>query len=294
MTSGYSKAIFLDNMRKRTIPNNQGIFLYNWSGVNYRGETTDTKEKYVNVAIDELLSVNQNHYFKNLGHSERLQYRVESHKESQIVYDSFNKENSNRKEEKFAMQMLLASKERQETFGILGKMLDYQVPLKARKEDLTGGQVDQSNKFGKIDLISVSDNEAWLIELKLCDSSETLLRSLLEIESYCQILNVINFQTSYDEVKNKPIRKAVLIGCHCSVDYQHDHQRSVMHHDSTIYRDSEKLENCSAEMHSIQRLLNHYQIEVFVIHGHGQFHYNSTDITLWDFSGLKHIRCSSI
>lgn len=57
-----------------------------------------------------------------------------------------------------------------EVFPGIGIVLDYQVPLKNRRED----------KAGKVDLISLNEDNLYLLELKRQDSNETMLRCVLE------------------------------------------------------------------------------------------------------------------
>ncbi len=65
----------------------------------------------------------------------------------------------------------------------LGKIIDYEIPLKEKMSD----------KLGKIDIISVDSNgqSVRLIELKIKNKNgdETLLRALLEIYTYYKLID---------------------------------------------------------------------------------------------------------
>lgn len=107
---------------------------------------------------------------------------------------------SNREEEIFAKALI------NREFSGLGKVIDYQVPLKATNGD---------KGAGKIDLISAKNSNAYLIEFKYADNAETLLRAVLEIWTYGLQLNRRNLLSSYHLPARAVIKKAVLlvIGC---------------------------------------------------------------------------------
>jgi len=81
---------------------------------------------------------------------------------------------SNREEELIAMAMF-----RQGEISSLGKILDYQTPLKNKRTD----------KAGKIDLLSYDGTMLRILELKEPDSSETMLRCVLEGFTYLQTVD---------------------------------------------------------------------------------------------------------
>ena len=59
-------------------------------------------------------------------------------------------------------------------YDCIGKVIDYQVPLKNVRND----------SVGKIDMISTIDNTVYLLELKRKSNPENLLRCALEIYTY--------------------------------------------------------------------------------------------------------------
>jgi hypothetical protein len=274
MKTGVRKARKTRTIGKVRVTTLESCFLYKWPDINSRKRTTDTKELYTDVAADALLGPHGSSYFTDLGKSTRLDYNYNH--DVVKAWISFNNADSTRKEEKFALQMYLASKVNKQPFGVLGHIFDYQVPLNEKKSD----------GYGKIDLVSENEKEVWLIELKHCHSTETLLRALLEIESYERILELSKFYTSYPVHRDKPIRKAILIGCNPS--------DSKPPKNTTILDDLMQLKKCSENMKKIQALLDLYKIEVFLINGHGKYAYpTSVGVQIWNFNEPEHIRCLS-
>ncbi len=135
-------------------------FFYNASMVNYRGITKDTAEPYSEI-ISEFLLDNLKRY--NIPVITRqTSYKTEGH-------DGVCNEASNRKEELMAMQIYNQGK-----LNIIGKILDYQTPLKNKRTDTAS----------KIDLLAYDGDTLRILELKKPDSEETLLRCVLEGYTY--------------------------------------------------------------------------------------------------------------
>ena len=190
--------------------------LYQSIMINYRGKTFDTKEEYSEVIAEELLNIGIKNKMGSINGIVRQKgYCVKSHN-GQVTTNT-TAGNSNRKEELFAIRLFNESSQGK-LFNHLGKVIDYQIPL---KDILT-------NKAGKIDLISKNDENIFLIELKIKDNKETLLRCILEIATYYQILSKSEFIQSYKhEFKNlvvKDIKKAILISKDSS---QHAELKSI-------------------------------------------------------------------
>ena len=142
--------------------------------VNYRGTTSDSKEYYTEVVAEWIL---KNIYLFN--HIKPItrekSYKVDSH-------DGKNKDNdSNREEEKIAMKLFVLSQNQGKVFDVIGKIIDYQTPLK----DI------QTDKAGKIDLLAYNEEEKTLriLELKRPDSNETMLRCVLEAYTYLKVVD---------------------------------------------------------------------------------------------------------
>ena len=142
--------------------------------VNYSGKTSDTKEYYTEIIAEWLLD---NFYlFDTIKMiSRESSYKVKTHD------GKIKDENSNHEEEKIAMELFDYSQNKGATFDIIGKIIDYQTPLKnVQKDDV-----------GKIDLLAYNENEKTLriLELKRPDSKETMLRCVLEAYTYLKIVD---------------------------------------------------------------------------------------------------------
>ena len=160
---GYTKSEIIVQCEKAF--KNKDTF-YKKSFVNYRGKTTDTKEYYTEV-IAEFLCEHIDKYVDGIECiSRKSSYRTEGH---DGVYDP----DSNREEERIAMQIFTQSKEHG-AFDLIGTIEDYQTPLKSAADD----------EAGKIDLLSFDGRVMRILELKKPDSKETMLRCVLEGFTY--------------------------------------------------------------------------------------------------------------
>ena len=167
MGKKYSKNEILEEIQ------DMGNF-YKRKVVNYRGTTSDSKEYYTEVVAEWILkNTYLFDYIKPI--TREKSYKVNTH-------DGKNKDNdSNREEEKIAMKLFDSSQNQGKVFGIIGKIIDYQTPLK----DI------QTDKAGKIDLLAYNENKKILriLELKKPDSKETMLRCVLEAYTYLKIVD---------------------------------------------------------------------------------------------------------
>ena len=164
--------------------------LYKEDFINYRGKTTDTDEKYTEVIADWLL--NNFNLFGNIQKiTRKSSYKVETH-------DGKHNPESNRKEEIIAMEIF-----NQSSLNILGKVLDYQTPLKDK----------QGDEAGKIDIVSYDENNkiVYLLELKREDSKETMLRCVLEIYTYLKTLDGDKFLSDFNLPKDTKIKASPLV-----------------------------------------------------------------------------------
>ena len=166
MGKKYSKNEILEEIQ------DMGNF-YKRKVVNYRGTTSDSKEYYTEVVAEWILkNIYLFDYIKPI--TREKSYKVDSH-------DGKNKDNdSNREEEKIAMKLFVLSQNQGKVFDVIGKIIDYQTPLK----DI------QTDKAGKIDLLAYNENEKTLriLELKKPDSEETMLRCVLEAYTYLKVV----------------------------------------------------------------------------------------------------------
>ena len=188
MTS-YSKEDFLI-MLKNASKNMQTF--YQQGLVNYVGTLKGTKEKYSEFTAKYLIE--KLHLFNEIKAINReSSYKIKSHKGEIINYAS------GRDEEIMAKFLY-----KQKYIGDLGEVLDYQVPLK---------NVQKDEKIGKIDLLSYDKtNEIlYLLELKKPDSKETMIRCVLEIYTYKNILNHEKLIKDYNLPKSTKIVAAPFV-----------------------------------------------------------------------------------
>lgn len=164
MIEKYSRADILQKLESAA----QDISVFYQNGfVNYRGRTSDTGEYYTEVVaqwccehLSELNAI--------MPITRRASYRAETH---DGIPDSAN---SNRIEELIAMAIF-----RQRELPPLGKVLDYQTPLKNERGD----------RAGKIDLLTYDGKTVRILELKKPESNETMLRCVLEGHTYLRTLD---------------------------------------------------------------------------------------------------------
>ena len=165
--------------------------LYKEDFINYRGDTTDTKEKYTEV-IAEWLIKNFNLFDNIKKITRQSSYKVDTHD------GKHNNQNSNRLEEIMAIEIF-----NQKSLNILGEVIDYQTPLKDKLGD----------EAGKIDIVSYDkDNKiVYLLELKREDSKETMLRCVLEIFTYSKNLDKDKFLEDFNLPKDTKIKASPLV-----------------------------------------------------------------------------------
>jgi hypothetical protein len=208
--------------------------LYKSSILNRRGKTTNG-ELFTEVIAEELLRLDIKNRLKEINEVVRESgYRVTTH--DGVVTTGHKEEDSNRKEERVAIQLFNLSQSGK-IFNGIGRIMDYQVPLKNSSAD---------KGLGKIDLISLVDDCMVLIEFKINENRETLLRCVLEIATYYQVLSKSKFLNSYSNEFGSPkrIKKAVLIVI-----------------DSLQYKEMLELRN--GERRHLEKLMDALEVQVF-------------------------------
>ena len=170
--STYSKD---EIIKKLEVAKSEMWKFYSQDFVNYRGKTSDKERDYYTEIIAKWLLDNIELFNDIKMISREKSYKVNTH-------DGKNKDNdSNREEEKIAMKLFDLSQNQGKVFDVIGKIIDYQTPLK----DI------QTDKVGKIDLLAYNENEKTLriLELKKPDSKETMLRCVLEAYTYLKVVD---------------------------------------------------------------------------------------------------------
>jgi len=170
--------------------------LYKSDFVNYIGDIGD--EWYTEIAAREILKMQNLSLLRSIHTITRKKsYKTDSHKE---LANREKPENSNRDEEWIAIGMY------GKLFDYIGKILDFQTPLKDVEKDIAG----------KIDLLSYnkSENTAYILELKKPTSEESLLRCVLEAYTYWKIVDKEKLLRDFG-IEGAELRKAVLVFKNC-------------------------------------------------------------------------------
>lgn len=144
---------------------------YKQKMINYRGRTSDTNEYYTEV-VAEFVCRNIDEFNSNIPMiSRKGSYKTGCHVGSIPA--------SNRNEEIIAIKMYNRSQKEGYVFPCVGRIIDYQTPLKSTKTDVAG----------KIDLLSYDGCVLHILELKKPDSAETMLRCVLEAFTYLKTVD---------------------------------------------------------------------------------------------------------
>ena len=169
---------------------------YKQDFVNYAGKTKDSKEYYTEI-IAEWLLCHVDLFNKIKLINREGSYRIESH-DGKII-----NQNSNRAEEKIAMKLFNYSQNKGEIFDKIGKIIDYQTPLKNI----------QTDDAGKIDLLAYNEDTDTLriLELKKSDSKETMLKCLLEVYTYLKIVNKVKLLKDFGLPKDTIVKASPLV-----------------------------------------------------------------------------------
>jgi hypothetical protein len=165
---------------------------YSQDFVNYRGKTSDKERDYYTEIIAKWLLDNIELFDDIEMISRKSNYKVKTHD------GVIKNEGSNREEEKIAMKLFDLSQNQGKVFDVIGKIIDYQTPLK----DI------QTDKAGKIDLLAYNENEKTLriLELKKPDSKETMLRCILEAYTYLKIVDKAKILKDFGLPENTKIK----------------------------------------------------------------------------------------
>ena len=170
--STYSKD---EIIKKLEVAKSEMWKFYSQDFVNYRGKTSD-KEGYYYTEIIAKWLLNNIELFNDIKMiSRENSYKVDSHD------GKIKNKDSRREEEIIAMKLFDFSQNQGKVFDIIGKIIDYQTPLKNV----------QTDDVGKIDLLAYNKKEKILriLELKRPGSKETMLRCVLEAYTYLKILD---------------------------------------------------------------------------------------------------------
>lgn len=170
---GYTRSKIIDECK--TAFQNISTF-YKQPFINYRGKTDDTDEYFTEV-IAEFLCGRITEFMNGITVITReTTYKTPGH--NGIIKDL----DSGREEEIIAMKMY------DKQYDYIGKMIDYQTPLKNKRTD----------EAGKIDLLAYDGATLRILELKKPDSNETMLRCVLEGYTYLKTANISKLLADFE------------------------------------------------------------------------------------------------
>ena len=168
--------------------------LYKEKFINRTGWTTDGKKYYSDILSKIIISENV-YGNSNIDKITRVNsYNVDH--DGDTKNDDGDKNNIKKDSEP-----VIAKKLFNRNLGDLGKIVGYEIPLKNSKKD---------KGLGKIDLISIKDEIIYLIELKKPSNDESILRAILEIQTYFEQLDSNKFKNDF-QFNDNELKKAILI-----------------------------------------------------------------------------------
>ncbi len=139
--------------------------------VNYQGICPDAQVPYTEIIAEYLIE----HVSEFANGIPRIRRQASYHTPT---HEGKFDPASNRTEEIMAMKMFRYCKTGKQ-YAKIGKILDYQVPLKNK----------QSDQAGKIDLLAYDGSVLRVLELKKADTQETMLRCVLEGYTYLRTVD---------------------------------------------------------------------------------------------------------
>ena len=169
---------------------------YSENFLNYISETSDKEGDYTEIIAEWLL--NNIKLFDEIKPITREKnYKVKTHD------GKIKNEKSNREEEIIAMKLFELSQNQGKVFDIIGKIIDYQTPLKNISAD----------KAGKIDLLAYNEEEKILriLELKRPNSDETMLRCVLEAYTYLKVVDKVKLLKDFGLPEDTEIKACAFV-----------------------------------------------------------------------------------
>jgi len=172
--------------------------LYQQKCINWKGKANDKNEYSSDIIAGELLLSVLTGNFKTIKCIQRQRsYNPRRGKRREKTNNQKVRRASNRAEERFARSLYGAE------LPNLGKVLNYQVPLK---------EIRNNKGVGKVDLITLNKKKVYLVELKgPMNENDTLLRSVLEIWTYKQQLDKKKLLDDYKQPLETDIDMVVLL-----------------------------------------------------------------------------------
>jgi len=170
--------------------------LYQQDYINFSGKTSDTHELFYDI-IAEYLFDHQACFNNILEIPREYSYKSESHEELTKEQEASISKKL-RGEEWFSRSLFNLE------FDHIGKIIDYQTPIKGKKYE---------NKVGKIDLLGYNKDKKMIsmIELKLKNNNDTMLHSILQICTYYLQINKEKLKKDFLFPSSADIQKVILL-----------------------------------------------------------------------------------
>lgn len=221
-----------------------GIPFYRLDEVNYRGNFKGSNQSYENGIASYLLNLTEEDFKKLLTKGFKV---VEEKEFGKPDHDKpVINEDSNRDEEIFVKKLKENENVNYPYDGMT--MDDYQIPV-VRKDDSKEGKIDCILKFGDI---------LYLTEAKKYKSEETLLRCIVEVLTY------------FFKVQLNPSSAKRIMEHHGTID-------SVFKPAILIFDESYAYKKLVGNDEALMKLLNKYNIKVFVVKTDNGFNLETAD-----------------
>lgn len=167
--------------------------LYKGELINYKGCIKDSKESYEDYIAEYFLKNGLDKYFAEMLPINRTEkYKVDAHYSPRL------------QKEKYLCKGFVGC-----NLGKLGKIEDFEMPLKGKQSD---------KDIKAIDMISINDEEktVYLVEFKHSKNDETLLRAILEVATYYAKIEKREKVVEDYGKKGYTLKKAVLVPWGCN------------------------------------------------------------------------------
>ena len=219
MSKELTKEEFLSRLENRTCR-----YLYQV------GVIATPNENYVKYAYEYILE-NELSCEKELKGIDEI-VRVKNYK---VDHAKKHLEETNRIEEHIVMQFY-SDNGKVYIKQIFGKIIDYQIPMKNSNED---------KGIKAIDFINLKNNILYLSEIKAPNSRESLLKAILEIQTYYQIVCKSKLKKDFNIDDDVLIKKSIVI---------YSNTKAYKQFQNNIY---------------IKKLIDLFEIEVIVLKNNG-------------------------
>lgn len=212
---------------------------YNEHFVNNKGNIKHTSVSYTEF-IAQFLIDNIADYKNGIKQitREKSSYYTRSH-DGEYKVNPAGEENKkyDRKEEKIAMDMYKACQHGGE-FDVIGKIIDYQTPLKNIRDD----------KAGKIDLLAYNGKKLRILELKRPDNDDTMLHCILEAYTYFQTVDKVKLIKDFND------------GCHLDMP----ENEGIVRASALVFENSRQYSDYN-EYSALRELINTLGVEVLAM-----------------------------